>query len=344
MSTLDTSGSQAEVYSIDRRYLLAQMELIFDILSAALGTDSNLVDLEQAGGPYITAEKAKAIAATERMRSYSLTARSEELIRQSQQIEAEAQLAGTPLAIERLALATGMSETELEIVLVGVAAELDDRFERIFGYLNDNLHHNYPSLALVAKLWGYDPISAEFRQALSSHGAIFQHHLGEIVWADQPFLSRGLKIYDAVVNFLLGNPAIDSDLVGVLTEPELSATAIDGLGAAAAKAGAPCYVQGSDPSRVASQICKSLIDVSWTPFFYDLRKAVAKRTDVVKQFDLLARDARLLGAAVVVGPIDLLGPEDIAHLDKLLDRGFPLVLFGMKEWPSLGYLMDPLLF
>ncbi len=344
MSDLIPTSEEVEKYSVDRRYLLAQMELMFDILSAALGTDSNLVDLEQAGGPYITAEKAKAIAATERMRSYALTPRSEELIRQSQQIEAEAQLAGTPLAIERLALATGMSETELEIILVGVAAELDDRFERIFGYLNDNLHHNYPSLALIAKLWGYDPISAEFRLALSSGGAIFLHHLGEIVWDEQPFLSRGLKIYDVVVNFLLGNPSLDAELVSVMTEPELGASPIEGLGVAATKAGSACYVQGSDASRVAAQICKSLNDVAWAPFFYDLRKAVAKRADVIRQFDLLARDARLLSAAVVVGPIDLLGPEDLAHLDKLMDRGFPLVLFGQKEWPSLGYLKDPVTF
>lgn len=83
----------------------------------------------------------------------------ETLDRYASQIEQrkhDARHAGIELPLERLVQLFGLSRREVDILLICLAPEIDLRYERLFGYLQDDITKKRPSVDLVLNLLSSD--------------------------------------------------------------------------------------------------------------------------------------------------------------------------------------------
>ena len=136
----------------------------------------------------------------------------------------EAVAAGHSLRLRDLREMFGLGEVDIDMLVVALAADLDPRFERFFGYLNDDVSRRRPSVALALELCGAPLVSAEDRGRFV-HGPLVASGLVTVDDPDRPLPSRALRIPDRVVSHLLGDDTPDRALDGVVTDVPQSAWA-----------------------------------------------------------------------------------------------------------------------
>lgn len=109
----------------------------------------------------------------------------------------------------RLVRQLGMRTTELETFLLCLAPDLDLRYGRIFGYLQDDASRRWATLDLVTSLLG-DPL--DVRAALGHPRALFESRVLSQDPARLPFADEPLRVDPAVTAWLLSGVAtLDAD-------------------------------------------------------------------------------------------------------------------------------------
>jgi hypothetical protein len=109
----------------------------------------------------------------------------------------------------RLVRQLAMRTTELETFLLCLAPDLDLRYGRIFGYLQDDASRRWATLDLIASLLG-DPL--DVRAALGHSRALFESRLLAQDPARLPFADEPLRVDPAVTAWLLsGVPTLVAD-------------------------------------------------------------------------------------------------------------------------------------
>ena len=124
---------------------------------------------------------------------------------------------GIDLRLARLAKTFALSATDVDVLLICLASEIDLRYERLFAYLQDDVTKKRPSVELVLHLLYVsleDKIEA--RQHFSADAPLFRYHLLELITDPAqlrpPLIGHYLKLDDRIVNYLLGGDEIDSRL------------------------------------------------------------------------------------------------------------------------------------
>ncbi|HET6443768.1 MAG TPA: AAA family ATPase [candidate division Zixibacteria bacterium] len=127
--------------------------------------------------------------------------------------------AGIDLRLDDLTRRFGLSQTEVDILLVTLAPEIDPRYERLFAYLQDDVTKKRPSVDLVLNL-----LTTSFKEKLK-----LRHHFtddGKLLASrlmirfidganrEPTLLGHYLRPADRVVEHLLGFPGLDDRLVG----------------------------------------------------------------------------------------------------------------------------------
>ncbi|HEY0637300.1 MAG TPA: ATP-binding protein, partial [Pseudonocardiaceae bacterium] len=123
-----------------------------------------------------------------------------------------------PIAAGRLgnlAATAGLTEVDVELLLVAVAPDVDSRFEQFYGYLNDDVTRRRATAGLALRLCGVPEASAAGRARLDADAPLVVAGLLAVEEPDRPFLSRGLRVPDRVVNHLLGDDRPDPGLAEV---------------------------------------------------------------------------------------------------------------------------------
>ncbi|GLW89993.1 ATP-binding protein [Actinokineospora globicatena] len=212
-----------------------------------------------------------------------------------------------------MAAGFGLSDVDLDLLLVAVAPDVDGRFERLYGYLNDDITRRRATVGLALRLCGL-PHAGLGRFRLAPTAPLVAGGLVEIGEASAPALSRTLRVPDRVVAHLLG--AEDSTWA-----PE-TCTADPGPFAkrvCAATAAGPVHLH--DTTGEAHQLA---IEALGTAIVVD----PATLTDVVP----LVREARLRNAGIVVGPFH----EAPDGLERLLATAHevPLILHSALTWDA----------
>jgi hypothetical protein len=121
--------------------------------------------------------------------------------------------AGMRLPMIELAHRFGLSAIEVDIVTACLAAELDRRYERIFGYLQDDMTRKQPSSGLLLGLF-----AGRLEDQLAAHASLHplaplrHYRIVELAedGAPGPLLAKSLRIDERVVAFVLGDDAIDA--------------------------------------------------------------------------------------------------------------------------------------
>ncbi len=110
-----------------------------------------------------------------------------------------------PLSLPYLARLFGLSRFEQLILLMCAAPEIDAKYERLFGYLHDDISRRRPSVGLVlGVLCSTQEERAEAMKVFSPGAPLFRTGLiKQIHQAEDTHLRRALELDEMVLNFLL---------------------------------------------------------------------------------------------------------------------------------------------
>ena len=141
--------------------------------------------------------------------------RDDEAVRE---VEQACTAAGTPSRLRELQRACGLSDLDVEILLAALVPDLDARFERLYGYLNDDVTRRRATIGLALEIGAARPTAVTARRRLTAGAPLLHHLLVTVEDTERPFLSRGLRVPDRVTAHLLGGDDPDAALTDLLAD------------------------------------------------------------------------------------------------------------------------------
>ena len=242
-----------------------------------------------------------------------------------------AEWAGEPVRLRQLARAADLTDLDVEFLVAALAPDLDSRFERLYGYLNDDVSRRRATIGLVLELAGVPATSAAARARLAPGGPLLDHRLVLLDDASGPFLTRSLRVPDRVASHLLGDDACDPALTDVLCPLSPYDGPVAARLAAALGRGVRLVYLRDRGRRSAAATAAAAARGSGRPVLgLDLSRAAAAETDGL--VPVAGREALLRGAALVAGPVDALVGPSAAELRRLTELPAPVLLHGDATW------------
>jgi AAA+ superfamily predicted ATPase len=130
---------------------------------------------------------------------------------------------GIRLRLKHVQHTFGLTNLERDILLVCLLPELDDRYRRLFGYLQDDASRTRPSAELVWQiLYPEAPTPAAGRAVFAAQAPLMRRRLlapGADVQGDEPLPGRALRVDDRIAAYLLGDDRPDGRLERILWQP-----------------------------------------------------------------------------------------------------------------------------
>jgi hypothetical protein len=237
----------------------------------------------------------------------------------------------------------GLSEFDLDVVLVALAPELDLRYERLYAYLQDDVTRKRPTVDLALHLLCSSAAESLGRRAAFQPDApLVRKRVIQLVpdpsQAEAPLLRQAIKVDEQIVRLLLGTGGLDTRLetfcelqspgkTGESLLPEAIATELARMAAADPLR---LYFHGAAGSgrRAAAETIAARRGVPL--LVADLARMPAGAAPV------LAREGRINGALLYAANVDSLRERDAGELEALLselgrsDGSF--VLAGSRPW------------
>ncbi len=273
----------------------------------------------------------------DRMLSTSLAAITEEAddtgLATLQEEARRAELAGGPSRLQSLAQRAGLSGLDVELLLVALMPDLDSRFERLYGYLNDDVTRRRATIGLGLELCGASAWSGEARSRVGSDAPLIRAGLVVVEEPDRPFLTRSLRVPDRVAAHLLGDDRPDplvTPLIQAASMPPNRDVAA-ALGAVLAQGVHLVYLRerpgGSSPAVAAAGLAVAGLGV--LPVELDHLNPAAELETVVTA---IGREALLAAAGVVAGPIEAILDRAPASVRAFANLPGPVLLHGRASW------------
>ncbi|CND49076.1 ATPase central domain-containing protein [Mycobacterium tuberculosis] len=241
--------------------------------------------------------------------------------------------------LARLAAGFGLDAFDAEVLLIGLAPDVDRSFEPLYGYLNDDVSRRRATVGLALDLCGRPAASAAARARLGPSGPLLAGGLLVLEDEDRPFLGRALRVPDRVTDHLLGGDRLDPALSGAVAEV------------------------GEDTGAVPSEL-RALVPVRRVVYLRETRQGSGMAPGAavlggagrpVLRADLshldealipvLIREARLRSAGIVAGPVTK-GAQVRAFADADADAddagAVPAVLTGVLPYDPAWCRRQPL--
>ena len=124
-----------------------------------------------------------------------------------------------PAPLQALAQRFGLSDFDLDVVLIALAPEFDLRYERLYGFLQDDITRRRATVDLALNLCTSSAAEKMVRLArFASDAPLIQHAVVHLVpdpgHIQPPLLAHYLKVDEQIIGALLGREALDSRLTG----------------------------------------------------------------------------------------------------------------------------------
>jgi AAA+ superfamily predicted ATPase len=243
-----------------------------------------------------------------------------------------AEQTGAQFRLRQLANSAGLSDDDVEILVICLLPDLDNRFEKFYGYLNDDVTHRRATVALALELSELSPMAAAARARLAPGAPLVDNALLVVDDVDRPFLSRSIRVPDRVTSHLLGGDRVDPALFDVLVEP----FGHDGAQArrmSKAFAGGQrlCYVRESIGDPGVAIATAALEHAGQSVICCDAIRLMDSG-DAIGVVSVLGREALLRGASLVVSPVDAFGPRAAELIFRITRLAVPVVLTGTTAW------------
>lgn len=243
-----------------------------------------------------------------------------------------------------LAKEFGLTPLDIEILLIALVPDLDDRFEAFYGYLNDDVTRRRPSIGLALGLCGSSPADHAARARLAARSPLRAGGLLLVEDLERPFLSRALRVPDRVTAHLLGDDTPDPRLADLMAPWQ----AVRGVGdpaplAAVLADGVRLAYLSEDQGGAGTALAASALTAAGLGVLgLDLAR-LAEDPAPADAIRALVREARLTNAGLVCAPLDAV-PRDHPHLLRLLTATHvPAILVGRTPWDASWSASPPLL-
>ncbi len=254
--------------------------------------------------------------------------------------EQEADLAetrGARLRLREVADTFSLTSLDVELLLIAIVADLDPRFEQLFGYLNDDVTRRRPSVALAFDLCGV-PLSSAVDRSRLAHGPLVTSALVTLDDPDRPFPSRAIRVPDRVVGHLLGDDTPDAALAAVLRDPpdyawgdtEAIVRSLDG--------GQRLFYFREPPTGSGTALAVAALTELGIPSLVVDLDVIPDDPDVRQR---VVREAGLRGCGIVARPVT--AETRPATLAALITPHIPTVLVGEAPWDPAWAVTSPLL-
>ncbi|MFD4997625.1 ATP-binding protein [Streptomyces buecherae] len=257
-----------------------------------------------------------------------------------------------PTRLRALTREFGLTPLDVEILLIALVPDLDDRFEQLYAYLNDDVTRQRPSAGLALGLCGVSAADAQARGRLHPAAPLRAGGLLLVEEPERPFLARALRVPDRVTAHLLGHDTPDPRVADVLAswhgDPGTSWRQTPGTGDPAPLARAIAngvgltYVREEQGGAGTALAAAALSRAGRSVIGVDLERLAADPhpTDAVRT---LVREARLTGAGLVGAPIDPLTREKPEVIRLVAEADLPVILVGRAPWDATWSARPPLL-
>ncbi|MFB8439972.1 ATP-binding protein [Streptomyces niveus] len=243
-----------------------------------------------------------------------------------------------------LAKEFGLTPLDIEILLIALVPDLDDRFEAFYGYLNDDVTRRRPSIGLALGLCGSTPADHAARARLAARSPLRAGGLLLVEDLERPFLSRALRVPDRVTAHLLGDDTPDPRLADLMAPWQ----AVRGVGdpaplAAVLADGVRLAYLSEDQGGAGTALAASALTAAGLGVLgLDLAR-LAEDPAPADAIRALVREARLTNAGLVCAPLDAVS-RDHPHLLRLLTATHvPAILVGRTPWDASWSTSPPLL-
>jgi hypothetical protein len=245
-----------------------------------------------------------------------------------------AEAAGHDVRLRRLARAFELSADDIELLLIALAPDLDPRFERLYGYLHDDVSRRRASTGLALELagTGMGVASGVDRVRLGPHAALVASGLLLVEEPDRPFLTRPLRVADRVAAHLLGDDQPDVMIADLLVESVPAEIGDVEMLARAFAAGIPLVYVRERPGSSGRSLAAAALERSGRPVL-QLDLARLGQSDNPREFAAAtSREAGLRGAGIVAGPVELIADRGAAAVRAFAECRAPVVLVGNRPW------------
>jgi len=257
---------------------------------------------------------------------------------------AEAEQAGTRIRLRDLASTHGLAPVDLELLLVALAPDLDPRFERLYGYLHDDVSRRRASVGLALELCapGTSPGASPVRGRLGPLAPLVAGGLLIVEDADRPSLTRSLRVPDRVIAHLLGDDAPDPVVEALLTESMIVDLGEVEEVARGLEAGVPLVYLRERPGASGRSLGRTALHRIGRPAIeLDLTR-MGSDADPREVAAAASREARLRGAGLVLGPLESLAERGPWAVRAVAELPGAVILVGGREWDPAWSRESPL--
>jgi AAA+ superfamily predicted ATPase len=263
---------------------------------------------------------------------------------------------GENTALVRLRDAVGLDYFDLDVLVLALAPELDLRYERLYGYLQDDVTRRRPSVDLALNLLCRDAADKLERRAhFLPEAPLLRHRLIELV-ADPaqvapPLLAHFLRVDGQILRRLFGQGGLDASLAPfcelvprsalATCDPALT-DALAALAASAHKQRQPLLLHFHGPAGTGRRrAAAALAGALGAPLLIvDLERALARAEPWEHAMAALFREARLDRALVYCDGIDALEGEERRRERRTLlttaAEGGAVVILAGAQAPGRG--------
>jgi AAA+ superfamily predicted ATPase len=243
-----------------------------------------------------------------------------------------AEASGVRFRLRDLARTAVLSDRDVEILVICLIPDLDSRFEKLYGYLNDDVTHRRATVGLALELSELSPLDATARARLSPGAPLVDNSLIVVDDVDRPFLTRTIRVPDRVTAHLLGSDHADPSLSELLVEP-LGHGGVQArrLSEAFVNGERFCYVRESVGDAGAA-VGIAALQIAGHAVICCEATRLAACGDVLGVISVLGREALLRGASLVISPIEAFGARSAELIFHLTRLPVPVVLTGTTTW------------
>ncbi len=236
----------------------------------------------------------------------------------------------------------GLDASDIALLLTALAPDVDRKFEVLYGYLNDDVTKRRATIALALELVGLEVIDPLSRARLGNNSPLVSRGLITIEDKEMPFLARSLKVPDRVTAFLLGDnspahellPFLDHFLYeygeNILLSQSVEKHALEIT--SAIKSGVDFIYLHTTHGSMGKEIALLGLKRAGLAYLAIDTLRFQKDTDCQLISDVAGREAKLIQAGIIVGPVDtFINTHQSFGMDLIrffTEQDVPVILYG----------------
>ena len=264
-------------------------------------------------------------------------------LRQLEDEAAVAEAAGADVRLRRLAVEADLTALDTELLVIALLPDLDSRFERLYGYLNDDVTRRRASVGLALQLAGVGELDGDARSRLEAQppprparagggrgsGATAAHP-----WTAGARPGGGSPARRRRTGSRPQRVAGRADRVPVPAADQLAVALEKGVGLV--------YLGDRGAGTAPAAAVAALAITGRSAVTLDLTRLI-RAADPVRLVGLAVREAVLRGAGLVAWPVEAVSAHQPEVVSALAEADARVLLCGSVTWDPLWSSRHPIM-